>query len=103
MDLTQQLQTTTTTTTMSTTNLSGLQPIEFILPNAILSLTEWSTRPEGADGAASELTFSMEHLYLLINYALGRLFKPGFPSAVISRDVFHKPVEVLDENKLEVS
>lgn len=79
-------------------NMNTLRPIEFILPNAILSLTEWNTRTQHDH----EVTFSMEHLYLLINYMLDRVFKPGFPNSIISRDLLHKPLEVLDENKLEV-
>lgn len=80
-------------------NTTGLKPIEFILPNRILSLTEWHTQmPQ-----EPEVTFSMEHLYLLTNYVLNFLFPPGFPNALISTNLIDNPVETLQENQFEVS
>lgn len=79
--------------------MNTLKPIEFILPNSILSLSEWNTR----SNSDQEITFSMEHLYLLINVILDFIFKPGFPISILSRDIIHKPLEVIEDNKLEVN
>lgn len=78
--------------------MNTLKPIQFILPNTILSLTEWNTQAV----AEQDVTFSMEHLYLLINYILNSVFKSGFPNSVIDRDLFHKPLDLLDQNKLSI-
>lgn len=79
--------------------LSTLKPIEFILPNTILSLTQWRTQMTGSD---QEITVSMEHLYLILKYILNYIYKAGFPSSIISSDMFDRPVEFVNENKFEV-
>lgn len=79
--------------------MNTIKPIEFIMPNPILLLTEWKT----ANINEHEITFSMEHLYLLINLILKNIFKSGLPASVISNEFLDKPTEVLEENKLEVS
>lgn len=78
--------------------MNTIKPIEFILPNSILSLTEWNTRVVNEQ----DITFSMEHLYLLINFILDHIFKPGVPFDFLTKDVFNNPLRVLEENKLEV-
>lgn len=79
--------------------MNTIKPIEFIMPNPILLLTEWKT----ANINEHEITFSMEHLYLLINLILKNIFKSGLPASLISDEFLNKPAEVLEENKLEVS
>lgn len=78
--------------------MNTLKPIEFIMPNPILSLTEWRT--QNLDN--HEIAFSMEHLYLLINLILNQIFRFGFPDSIITDDFVQRPAEVIEENKLEV-
>lgn len=88
---------------MNFTNMTvaelGLKPIEFLLPNAVLAITEWRSQPPRND----EFNFSMEHLYLVINHVLNYLLpKDGVPESFITKDLFDRPVELVNENKLEV-
>ncbi|UXI17189.1 Ca2+ sensor protein [Sarcoptes scabiei] len=78
--------------------MNTLKPIDFIIPNPILFLTEWKTQ----EIAENEFVFSMEHLYLLINWILQYLYKPGYPECLINEDFLHKPYEIIDDNKLEI-
>lgn len=78
--------------------MNTLKPIEFIMPNPILSLTEWRT--QNLDN--HEIAFSMEHLYLLINLILNQIFRFGFPDSIITDDFVQRPAEVIEENKLEI-
>ncbi|OTF71095.1 prominin protein-like protein [Euroglyphus maynei] len=76
-----------------------MKPIEFIQPNPILSLTEWHTQNMNEH---HEIAFSMEHLYLLINWLLNYIFQLGFPDSIIDDDFIQRPGEVIEENKLEI-
>lgn len=85
-------------TQSSLIKMNTLKPIEFIMPNPILLLTEWRTQYQNDH----EIAFSMEHLYLLINWLLNYIFPYGFPDSIITDDFVQRPAEVIEENKLEV-
>ncbi|KAH9416445.1 Prominin [Dermatophagoides pteronyssinus] len=92
------IQNSTQSSLSSLIKMNTLKPIEFIMPNPILLLTEWRTQNLNDH----EIAFSMEHLYLLINWLLNYIFPYGFPDSIITDDFVQRPAEVIEENKLEI-